>query len=90
VRALDFQVDVAAGGGQMRFGNVVDEFTRKALASAADRSLTADGSTVLLDKIIAESGRRPAHLLIDNGPNLPPPQCATGAALATWTLCSSN
>jgi putative transposase len=78
VWALDFQVDVTADGRQIRWCNVVDEFTREALATAAARSFTADDTTILLDKIIAETGRRPANLRMDNGPEL------TAAAMRDW------
>jgi putative transposase len=78
VWALDFQVDVTADGRQIRFCNVVDEFTREALATAAARSFTADDTTILLDKVIAETGRRPVNLRMDNGPEL------TAAAMRDW------
>ncbi|MEV4315318.1 IS3 family transposase [Actinocrispum sp. NPDC049592] len=78
VWALDFQVDVTADGRQIRFCNVVDEFTRDALATAAARSFSADDTTVLLDKIVAETGRRPVNLRMDNGPEL------TAAAMRDW------
>lgn len=78
VWALDFQVDVTADGRQIRFCNIVDEFTREALATAAARSFTADDTAILLDKVIAETGRRPAHLRMDNGPEL------TAAAMRDW------
>jgi len=78
VWALDFQVDVTADGRQIRFCNVVDEFTREALATAAARSFTADDTTILLEKVIAETGRRPVHLRMDNGPEL------TAAAMRDW------
>ncbi|MCT2584653.1 hypothetical protein JT362_16150 [Actinophytocola sp. S1-96] len=48
----------------------MDEFTREALATAAARSFTADDTTVLLDKIVAETDRRPVNLRMDNGPEL--------------------
>jgi putative transposase len=76
--ALDFQVDVSADGRQIRFCNVIDEFTREALATTAARSFTADDTTNLLDKILAQTGRRPAHLRMDNGPEL------TAAAMRDW------
>lgn len=57
---------------------MVDEFTREALATAAARSFTADDTTILLDKIIAETGRRPANLRMDNGPEL------TAATMRDW------
>jgi putative transposase len=78
VWALDFQVDVTSDGRQVRFCNVVDEFTREALATAAARSFTADDTTILLDKVIAETGRRPVNLRMDNGPEL------TAAAMRDW------
>ena len=55
-------------GGRSGCPNLVDEFTREALATTAARSFTADDTTVLLDKVIASTGRRPAHLRMDNGP----------------------
>lgn len=70
VWALDFQVEVTSDGRQIRFCTIVDEFTRKALATAAARSFTAEDTTILLDKIIAKTGRRPANLRMDNGPEL--------------------
>lgn len=76
--ALDYQVDVTADGRQIRFCNIVDEFTREALATTAARSFTADDTTILLDKIIANTGRRPEHLRMDNGPEL------TANAMRDW------
>ncbi|MBV9652360.1 MAG: DDE-type integrase/transposase/recombinase [Pseudonocardiales bacterium] len=75
---MDFQVDVSTDGRQIRFCNAVDEFTRQALATTAARSFTADDTTILLDKIIAETGRRPQNLRMDNGPEL------TAAAMRDW------
>jgi len=42
---LDFQYDMTSGGRQLRFLNIIDEFTREALATRAARSFT--GSTDL-------------------------------------------
>jgi transposase InsO family protein len=78
VWALDYQVDVTADGRQIRFCNIVDEFTREALATTAARSFTAEDTIILLDKVIAETGRRPEHLRMDNGPEL------TAAAMRDW------
>lgn len=83
VWALDFQVDVTAEGRQIRFCNLVDEFTREALATTAARSFTADDTTILLDKVLAETGRHPAHLRMDNGPEL------TAAAMRDWCRFSA-
>jgi transposase InsO family protein len=79
VWALYFHVDVTSDGRQIRCCNVVDEFTREALATAAALSFTADDTTILLDKIIAETGRRPGNLRMDNGPEL--------TAIAMWDWC---
>jgi len=68
--AIDSQVDVTADGRQIRFANIIDEFTREALTTTAARSFTADDTTILLDKIIFQAGRRPANLRMDNGPEL--------------------
>lgn len=82
--AIDFQVDVTTDGRQIRFANIIDEFTREALATTAARSFTADDTTILLDKIIAETGRRPANLRMDNGPEL------TAAAMRDWCRFSGT
>jgi putative transposase len=84
VWALDFQVDVTTDGRHIRFCNIVDEFTREALATTAARSFTADDTIILLDEVIAEAGRRPAHLRMDNGPEL------TAAAMRDWCRFSGT
>jgi len=76
--ALDFQVDVTVDGRQVRFLNVIDEYTREALATTAARSFTADATVAVLDGLVAALGRRPAHIRMDNGPEL------TAHALADW------
>jgi putative transposase len=76
--ALDFQVDVTANGRQVRFLNIIDEYTRQALATRAARSFTADATTGVLDELIAQLGRRPQHIRMDNGPEL------TAYALQDW------
>jgi transposase InsO family protein len=76
--ALDFQVDVTTGGRQVRFLNVVDEYTREALATRAARSFTADATIDVLDDLVATLGRRPQYIRMDNGPEL------TAHALLDW------
>ncbi|MEH1016298.1 IS3 family transposase [Micromonospora sp. CPCC 206060] len=51
--ALDFQVDVTANGRQVRFLNIIDEYTREALATRAARSFTADATVAVLDEVSA-------------------------------------
>ncbi|RZU76929.1 helix-turn-helix protein [Micromonospora kangleipakensis] len=76
--ALDFQVGVTAEGRQARFLNVIDEYTREALAPRAARSFTADATVAVLDELITGPGRRPEHIRMDNGPEL------TAHALVDW------
>ncbi|MPZ26781.1 MAG: DDE-type integrase/transposase/recombinase [Micromonosporaceae bacterium] len=76
--ALDFQVDVTVDGRQIRFLNIIDEFTRVALATRAARSFTADATIAVLDQLVTDLGRRPEHIRMDNGPEL------TARALADW------
>jgi putative transposase len=76
--ALDFQVDVTVDGRQVRFLNIIDEYTREALATQAARSFTADATVAVLDRLVTTLGRRPQHVRMDNGPEL------TAHALADW------
>ncbi len=81
--AVDFQVDVTADGRQIRFCNVIDEFTREALATRGARSFTADATVNLLDEIVTSTGRRPVNLRMDNGPEF------TAAAMRDWCRFSA-
>ncbi|MFE3229427.1 DDE-type integrase/transposase/recombinase [Nocardia sp. NPDC059228] len=77
--ALDFQVDVTFDGRQLRLLNIVDEFTREALATRAFRSCTADRLVEVLDEVIAATGRRPVHIRMDNGTEM------TAHAMTDWS-----
>ncbi|MEU2032610.1 IS3 family transposase [Nocardia amamiensis] len=76
--ALDFQVDVTVDGRQIRFLDIVDEFTREALAIRAFRSCTADALIDVLEEIIAATGRKPEHIRMDNGTEM------TAHAMTDW------
>lgn len=76
--ALDFQVDVTVDGRQVRFLNIIDEYTREALATRAARSFNADATIAVLDDLVTSLTRRPQHVRMDNGPEL------TAHALADW------
>ena len=76
--ALDFQVDVTVDGRQVRFLNIIDAYTREALATEAARSFTAEATIAVLDRLIHRLGRRPQHVRMDNGPEL------TAHALTDW------
>ena len=77
VWALDFQHDATDDGRELKFLNVVDEFTREALAIEVDRTINAEETVKVLERLAAERGA-PANLRADNGPEL------TAAVLREW------
>jgi putative transposase len=77
VWALDYQHDATSDGRELKFLNVVDEFTREALAIEVDRSINAEETVAVLGRLAAERGS-PAHIRADNGPEL------TAAVLREW------
>ncbi len=66
--ALDFQFDVTVDGRTLKMLNVIDEFTREALAIEVDRSIDADGVVAVLDRLAVLRGGAPAFVRFDNGP----------------------
>lgn len=76
--SFDFQSDVTSCGRHIRFFNVIDEYTRTALAIIARRSFTASDVVAALENIIAETGTAPTYVRCDNGPEF------TAAALINW------
>jgi putative transposase len=84
VWALDYQHDSTADGRVLRLLNVVDEFTREALAVEVARSFSADATIAVLERITASRGRAPEFLRIDNGPEL------TSHALRDWCRYSGT
>ncbi len=69
VWALDFQHDATTDGRELKFLNIVDEFTREALAIEVDRTINADQTVQVLERLAAERGA-PANVRADNGPEL--------------------
>jgi len=65
--SMDFVADVLADGRRFRTLNVLDVYTREALAIEVDHSLTAAAVTRALDQVIAERGAGPEVITIDNG-----------------------
>ena len=91
VWALDFQTDETADGRQIRVLNVVDEFTREALASEVARSITAEDTVALLERLVAERGTAPEHIRCDNGSALTAASLkGRGSASACLGLSSSG
>lgn len=78
VVSFDFQSDVTSCGRHVRFFNVIDEYTRTALAIIPRQSFTATDVVAVLENIIAETGAAPTYVRCDNGPEF------TAAALITW------
>jgi putative transposase len=65
--AMDFQFDTTADGRTVKMLNVIDEFTREALAIVVDRSIDADGVVDVLDRLVLHHGA-PYYVRFDNGP----------------------
>jgi len=84
VWALDFQHDATTDGRELKFLNVVDEFTREALAIECQRTIDADQTVTALARLVAKRGSAPANLRADNGPEL------TARALREWCEVGST
>jgi len=78
VWALDFQFDTTVDGRVLKLLHVVDEHTREALAIEVARRIDADRTISVLERIVAERGRPPELVRMDNGPEL------TANALRDW------
>ncbi|MEZ0367434.1 IS3 family transposase [Mycobacterium sp. pUA109] len=65
--AMDFQFDTTADGRRLKMLNVIDEFTREALAIEVNRSIDADGVVDVLDRLAVQRGA-PVYVRFDNGP----------------------
>ena len=76
--ALDFMFDRTIDGRQVKILNVIDEYSREALATDAGHSFTADDVVAVLDGIVADRGTAPAFVRMDNGPEL------AAHAVADW------
>ena len=53
--AMDFQFDTTADGRTVKMLNVIDEFTREALAIEVDRAIDADGVVDVLDRLALDA-----------------------------------
>ena len=67
VWALDFQFDQTSDGRMLKLLNVIDEYTREALAIDVERSIDADAVVDCLERLAAERGT-PAYVRFDHGP----------------------
>jgi putative transposase len=69
VWAVDFQFDETAEGRRIKLCNIVDEYTREALAIRVARSCTAENVITTIERLVAERGV-PKYLRADNGPEM--------------------
>jgi putative transposase len=76
--SLDFVSDALADGRRFRVLCVVDDFTREALATVVDTSISGARVARELDRLVAERGALPAMVVSDNGTEL------TSAAILRW------
>jgi putative transposase len=67
VWAIDFQFDETSDRRRIKLCNIVDEFTREALAIRVGRSRTAEDVVEIIAGLVTERGT-PAFLRLDNGP----------------------
>jgi putative transposase len=77
VWAIDFQFDQTADGRVLKLLNIVDEFTREALAMHVARGIDSDQTVAVLDRLANLRGA-PVHVRCDTGPEL------TAHALRDW------
>jgi putative transposase len=59
VWAIDFQFDQTADLRSLKISNITDEFTKEAPAIEVDRSIDADHTVGVLERIVATTARRP-------------------------------
>lgn len=64
---MDFQFDTTADGRTVKMLNVIEEFTREALAIEVARSIDADGVVKVLNRLAIQRGA-PHYVRFDNGP----------------------
>ena len=65
--SMDFMRDTLSDGRVFRTLNIVDDYTRECLAIEVDTSLPGARVVRVLERLTA-AGRRPLHVVVDNGP----------------------
>ena len=84
VWAIDYQFDQTTDIKTLKLLNITDEFTKEALAIEVQRSITADDTVTVLERLVSLRGRSPDFLRMDNGPEL------TANALRDWCRFSGS
>jgi len=64
--SLDFVQDTLSTGRRIRTLNIVDDFTREALAIEVDTSISGPRVARIVDRIATERGSYPQTLVMDN------------------------
>ncbi len=64
---MDFQFDTTADRRTLKMLNVIDEFTREALAIDVDRGIDAGGVVEVLDRLAVQRAG-PHYVRFDSGP----------------------
>jgi putative transposase len=67
VWGLDFHFDQTSDGRMLKLLNVIDEFTREALAIDVGRAIDADGVVTCLERLAPKRGA-PVYVRFDHGP----------------------
>ena len=69
VWAVDFQFDETSDRRRIKLCNIVDEYTREALAIRVDRTCTAENVITVIEQLVTQRGT-PKYLRADNGPEM--------------------
>jgi putative transposase len=69
VWAFDFQFDETLDRRRIKLCNIVDEYTREALAIRVARNCTAEDVITIIERLVADRGA-PTYLRADNGPEM--------------------
>jgi putative transposase len=77
--ALDFQFDQTTDTRTIKVLNIIDEYSREALASLVARSIDWLGVIAVLDDLVASHGH-PIYIRCDNGPEF------ISKALKDWSV----
>jgi putative transposase len=67
VWAVDFQFDETSDRRRIKLCNIVDEYTREALAIRVERTCTAEDLITVIERLVQQRGT-PKYLRADNGP----------------------
>ncbi|MGA8363897.1 MAG: DDE-type integrase/transposase/recombinase [Solirubrobacteraceae bacterium] len=69
VWAIDFMFDETSDRRRLKLCNIVDEYTREALAIRVDRTCTAEDLVAVIEDLVLTRGA-PEYLRADNGPEM--------------------